>query len=199
MDFSEAMRKRRMVRRFTSEPVEPDVIARIMDLARRAPSAGYTQGQSFVVVTDPATRREIARICGEDEYIADGFDPFISQPPVIVVPCVSENAYHLRYQQPDKLDEQGNETEWPVPYWFMDVGCSVMGLLLAVVNEGLAAGFAGAPTTERMGELRGLLGIPEDVTPVGVVPIGHGAPDKPSPSLKRRRKPDGDVIHHERW
>ncbi|HEX2350182.1 MAG TPA: nitroreductase family protein [Ktedonobacterales bacterium] len=199
MDFSEVMRKRRMVRRFTSEPVEPDVIARIMDLARRAPSAGYTQGQSFVVVTDPATRREIARICGEDEYVTDGFDPFISQPPVIVVPCVSENAYHLRYQQPDKLDEQGNETEWPVPYWFMDVGCSVMGLLLAVVNEGLAAGFAGAPTTNRMGELRRLLGIPEDVTPVGVVPIGHGAPDKPSPSLKRRRKPDGDVIHHERW
>jgi nitroreductase len=50
-----------------------------------------------------------------------------------------------------------------------------------------------------MGELRRLLNIPDEVTPVGVVPIGHGAQDKPSPSLKRRRKPDGDVIHLERW
>lgn len=199
MEFSEVVRKRRMVRHFTSEPVEPEAITRILDLARRAPSAGFTQGQSFVVVTRPETRREIARICDEEEYTSSGFAPFISEAPALVVPCVSEAAYHRRYQEADKLDEQGQETEWPVPYWFMDIGCSVMALLLAVVDEGLAAGFAGAPTTERMGELRRLLGIPDEVTPVGVIPIGHAAPDQRSSSLKRGRKPIADFAHYERW
>jgi nitroreductase len=117
----------------------------------------------------------------------------------VLVPCVSEAAYHRRYQEADKVDDQGAETEWPVPYWFMDIGCSVMALLLAVVNEGLAAGFAGAPTTERMGELRRLLGIPEDVTPVGVIPVGHRAEDVLSPSLKRGRKPEAEFAHYEQW
>ncbi len=199
MEFSEVVRKRRMVRHFTSEPVAPEALARILDLARRAPSAGFTQGQSFVVVAQAETRREIARICDEEEYTSSGFHPFISQAPVVVVPCVSEAAYHRRYQEADKLDDEGQETEWPVPYWFMDIGCSVMALLLAVVNEGLAAGFAGAPTTARVGELRRLLGIPDEVMPVGVIPIGHGAEDVPSPSLKRRRKPATEFAHDERW
>lgn len=199
MDFSEVVRKRRMVRHFTAEPVDMAAVARIVDMARRAPSAGYTQGQALVVVTDPATRAEIARLCSEDEYIAAGFSPWLSEAPVLVVPCVSEANYHRRYQEPDKLDEAGNETEWPVPYWFMDIGCTVMALLLAVVNEGLAAGFAGAETTARRLELQRLLGIPDEYTVVGAIPIGHGASDKPSPSLKRRRKPSEDFAHYETW
>ncbi len=199
MDFTDVVRKRRMVRHFTSEPVAAETIARIADLARRAPSAGYTQGQSLVVVTRAETKREIARICGEEEYTSSGFHPWISEAPVLVVPCVSEAAYHRRYQEPDKLNEQGEEEEWPVPYWFMDIGCTVMALLLAVVNEGLAAGFAGAPTTERVGELQRLLGIPDEHIPVGVIPIGHGAEDKPSPSLKRMRKPAEEFTHYEGW
>jgi nitroreductase len=67
MDFSDVIRKRRMVRHFTSGPVVPEAIARICDMARRAPSAGYTQGQSLVVVTDEANRRELARLCSEDD------------------------------------------------------------------------------------------------------------------------------------
>ena len=47
--------------------------------------------------------------------------------------------------------------------------------------------------------LRALLGIPPEVTPVGVIPIGHRAPDVPSPSLKRGRTPDADYLHHETW
>src|SRR5579872_2879823 len=177
-----------MVRHFSPDPVSPDAIDRILDLARHAPSAGFTQGQSFIVVTRPDLREAIGRICGEQEYVAGGFHPFISSAPVLVIPCTSEAAYHRRYQEPDKLDESGNETEWPVPYWHMDIGCSVMLVLLAAVDEGLAAGFAGAPTSALMQEMRDLLGIPAEVTPVGVIPIGHRAPDVPSPSLKRGRK-----------
>ncbi len=78
----------------------------------------------------------------------------------------------------------------------MDVGCAVMLILLGAVDEGLAAGFAGAHDLDA---LRQLLGIPADVTPVGVIPIGHPAPDKRSPSLRRGRKPKEEVIHHESW
>jgi nitroreductase len=196
MDFTEVVLKRRMVRHFTAEPVPPEVVDRILDLARRAPSAGYTQGQSFVVVTRPEMKRAIADLCGEPFYVERGFDPFISGAPVLIIPCASEAAYHRRYQEPDKVRDDGSEIEWPVPYWFMDIGCAAMVVLLAAVNEGLSAGFAGAHDLEA---LRGLLNIPAEVTPVGVIPIGHGAPDKRSPSLKRGRKAVAEVVHRERW
>ncbi len=196
MEFSEVVRKRRMVRHFTAEPIEPEVMDRILDLAKRAPSAGYTQGQSFVVVTRPELKAEIARLCGEEYYVASGWDPWISEAPVLAIPCTSEEAYHRRYQEPDKIGDDGTEIVWPVPFWFMDVGCAVENLLLAVVDEGLAAGFAGV---HDLSALRALLNIPEEVTPVGVIPIGHGAPDMPSPSLKRGRKAQAEYVHREGW
>lgn len=196
MDFADLVRRRRMVRHFSPEPVDRAAIDRMLDLARRAPSAGYTQGQSFVVVTDAETRRAVAHLCGEASYVAGGFHPFISGAPVLVVPCTSEAAYHRRYQEPDKIQDDGSEIGWPVPYWHMDAGCAVMLLLLAAVDEGLAAGFAGVADLDA---LRSLLGIPAEVTPVGVVPIGHPAPDVPSPSLRRGRRPIESVVHWDRW
>ena len=196
MEFTEVVRRRRMVRHFADEPVAPEVIERMLDLAQHAPSAGFTQGQAFVVVTRPELRREIARLCGEEGYVAGGFHPFISGAPVLVVACTSEAAYHRRYREPDKLRADGAEIAWPVPYWHLDIGCAVMILLLAAVDEGLAAGFAGAHDLDA---LRALLGIPAEVTPVGVIPIGHRAPDVPSPSLKRGRKPAAEFVHWERW
>jgi len=199
MDFTDVVLRRRMVRHFAPDPVAPEVVERILDLARHAPSAGFTQGQSFLVVTQPDLRAAIARICHEEEYTSSGFHPFLSEAPVLLIPCTSELAYHKRYQEADKVDESGAETEWPVPYWHMDIGCAVMIVLLATVNEGLAAGYVGAPTTSDMQALRDLLGIPAEVTPVGIIPIGHRAPDVPSPSLKRGRKPDAEYIHREHW
>jgi nitroreductase len=196
MKFSEVVRKRRMVRHFTEDPVAPEVMDRILDLARHAPSAGFTQGQSFIVVTRPDLKREIARLCGEEDYVEGGYHPWISGAPLLVVACTSETAYHRRYQEADKLNEDGTEIEWPVPYWHFDIGASCMLLLLAVVDEGLAAGFAGAHDLDG---LRAVLGIPGEVTPVGVIPIGHPAPDKRSPSLKRGRVADEQYVHREHW
>lgn len=196
MDFYELVAKRRMVRNFTDEPVAPEALERILEAARHGPSAGFTQGQDFIVVTDATMKHHLAELCMEPAYVASGFDPFISKAPVVIVPCTNENAYHRRYQQPDKTDQDGKEIEWPVPYWFMDAGHAVMLILLAVVQEGLAAGFAGF---KDLGGAKAALGIPAEVTPVGVIPIGHPAPDKKSPSLKRGRRPVTDTIHRERW
>jgi nitroreductase len=196
MDFTDVIHKRRMVRNFTADPIPTATLDRILAAARRGPSAGFTQGQDFVVVTDSTAKHQIAQLCGEERYVQRGFAPFVSAAPVLIIPCTTENAYHRRYQQPDKINKDGTEIEWPVPYWFIDVGCAVMLLLLAVVNEGLTAGFAGA---HDLTALRTLLNIPDEVTPVGVIPIGRPAPDKPSPSLKRGRRPQRDVVHQEKW
>ena len=196
MEFEEVVLKRRMVRNFTQEPVAPESIEHILDLARHNPSAGFTQGQSYVVVTDPERKAKIAALCGEEEYVQSGFAPFISSAPVLVVPCTSEAAYHRRYQEPDKLGPDRKEIDWPVPYWFMDIGCGIMLILLAVVDEGLAAGFAGAHDLDAFREV---LDMPKDVTPMGVIPVGHPAPDKRSPSLKRGRVALEKSVHWETW
>lgn len=196
MEFSDIVAKRRMVRNFADQPVDPQVIERILEHARRGPSAGYTQGQDFIVVTRQDLKDAIAELCHQKSYVDKGFDPFISGAPVLIIPCTTENAYHRRYQQSDKVDQDGSEIDWPVPYWFMDVGCAVMLILLGVVDEGLAAGFAGAMDLDA---LRELLNIPAESTPVGVIPIGHPAPDKRSPSIKRGRREIKEVVHTEVW
>jgi nitroreductase len=196
MEFQDVVRKRRMVRHFTGEAVDAETINRVLDLARHAPSAGFTQGQAFVVVTRPELKEGIAELCGEEGYVEAGFHHFISEAPVLVVPCTSEAAYHRRYQEPDKLLDDGTEIIWPVPFWFMDIGCAAMIVLLAAVDEGLAAGFAGV---HDLAALRTLLNLPDEITPMGIIPIGHRAPDKPSPSLKRGRKPVADAVHWEGW
>lgn len=196
MEFSDVVRRRRMVRNYTDEPVDPAVVDRILDAARRAPSAGHSQGQAFVVVRDAEGRRHIAELADEPAYVAKGFDPWISRAPVHVVVCVSETLYHERYREPDKLGPDGSEHEWPVPYWWVDAGAAMMLLLLAAVDEGLAAGFLGSHV---MPELESYLGIPSHMRAIGVVTIGHPAPDRRSSSLQRGRRPRPDVVHDERW
>jgi nitroreductase len=196
MEFREVVLKRRMVRNFADRPVDPATVDYILDLARHAPSAGFTQGQSFVVVTDPEKKKEIARTCEEEEYVRRGFAPFVSRAPVLLIPCTSEAAYHRRYQEADKVNEDGMEIDWPVPYWFMDAGCAVMIALLAAIDEGLVSAFVGS---KDLHTLRSLLGIPAEVTPVGVIALGYRAQDIPSPSLQRGRKAEADYVHREHW
>ncbi len=197
MDFAEVVRRRRMVRNYTSERVEPNVLDRILDTGIRIPSAGFSQGVFLVAVTDAETRGEIARLCGEEEYVADGFDPWISGAPVHILVCVSSAVYADRYAAADKGGPDSplaDADNWPVPYWWVDGGAAMQNLLLAAVDEGLAAGFLGS---HRMPEIKTLLGIPDTVSPIGIVTIGHPAPDRKSGSLKRGRRPD--TIHRERW
>lgn len=196
MDFTEVIRKRRMVRNFTDEPVADDVIERIVAAGQRAPSAGFSQGVNYVVVTDPATRKAIGEIAGEEHYQAGGFDPFISGAPVQIVICTSEQVYHDRYNEPDKKPEGEDEIDWPVPYWHTDAGASMVLVLLAAVNEGLGSAFIGVMEPHRLNEL---LGIPDEWRPIGVAMIGHPAPDKKSGSLKRGHRKLEEVLHRERW
>jgi nitroreductase len=184
-----------MVRNYTDEPVDPDTLERIVAAGLKAPSAGHSQGQSFVVVTDATLRSEIAVLADEPAYVAMGFDPWISRAPVHIVICVSEAVYRARYAEPDKGGPD-QEQDWPVPYWWVDAGAAMMLVLLAAVDERLAAGFLGS---HAMADLSDLLGIPEDVSPIGIVTLGHAAADRKSTSLDRGRRPRSDVVHHDGW
>src|SRR5262245_595748 len=196
MEFKDTVRKRRMVRNFADKPVDPQIVDRIVELTRHAPSAGFTQGQSFIVVTQPNLKKAIANTCDEAEYVKSGFAPFISKAPVLLIPCTSEATYHRRYQEADKVNEDGSEIVWPVPYWFMDIGCAVMLALLAAIDEGLVAAFAGSKDLDL---LRSLLKMSAEITPVGVIALGYRAPDLPSPPLKRGRKSNAEYVHRECW
>jgi nitroreductase len=196
MEFAEVVMKRRAVRRFEEAGVDREVIERIAGLAQRVPSAGFSQGQRLVVVTDPDRRREVARLCGEEAYDAMGFGPWISECAAQFVPCVSEAIYHRRYQEPDKVEEDGSEIAWPIPYWWVDVGATMQNVMLAAVDEGLASGFVGVNDAA---PLCAYLGIPDEFTPIGVMPVGRPLPDMRSPSLKRGWVPFEQFAHWEAW
>ena len=194
--FAELVRKRRMVRNFTEEPVSWEVIERIIDTSRRGPSAGYSQGMAFVAITDADMRSQIAEIAGEQWYVRQGHEPFMSRASVHIVITTSEEIYHRRYNEPDKKAKGQEEIGWPIPYWHTDAGAAMMLVLLAGVDEGLGTAFVGVKDPA---ELQRALGIPEEHLPIGVVFIGHPAPDMKSGSLKRGRRPLDDVLHRERW
>jgi nitroreductase len=202
VEFQELLPLRRMVRHYAAEPVPREVVERIVATVRRAPSAGYSQGQRLLVVTEEEGRAEVVRVFADAGWTnPDDLEPWLESAPVHVFVCTRENDYHDRYRMPDKLDD-GEEIEWPVPYWFVDAGAALMMLLLAAIDEGLAAGVSGTPRGVAA-ELGASFGVPDNVTIVALVTIGVPAPDPGwSATTSRRTRPrraPGDSVRWERW
>ena len=190
MDLTKTVLNRRMIRAFKPDPVSEEKVNRILSIAQHYPSAGYSQEVAFVVVTEKERRKKISEL-----------RDLRSDAPVLLIPCVSEKIVHDRYHEPDKIRASGKEIDWPVPFWYFDVGCSCMLVFLAAVNEGLAASFAGSVGIFKPEILRKELGIPEHYEPVGVLSIGYPdyKKDVPSPSLKRGRRSLREFAHREKW
>ena len=197
MDFADVLRRRKAVRNYVEEPIPRETLERIVARGRRVPSGGFSQGLRLVVVTDLQKRAKIAELSDEHEYVAMGFDPWISRAPAHIVIGTREEDYHDRYRQPDKLTEDGTEIHWPVPYWHVDAGAAMMLLMLAAVDEGVGAGVFGVLEWKPIWEL---LGIPDDVLPVAVVTVGKPAPEsRERGSRSRGWKPIDEVVRWERW
>lgn len=145
MEFRALLPKRRMVRHYAPEPVPRETVERIVGTVRRAPSAGYSQGQRLLVVMEDEGRAELLRIASRGWGVEEGLEPWLESAPVHVFVCTREADYHERYRQEDKLVD-GEEIEWPVPFWHVDAGAALMLLLLGAIDEGLAAGLTGVPT-----------------------------------------------------
>lgn len=112
------------------------------------PARAPRRGAGSCGIFSPERRRTIAEAVEENYYVEQGFAPWISGAAALVVVCTREDDYHDRYRQPDKLQE-GEEIAWPVPYWYADAGAAAMLIMLAAIDEGLAAGVFGIPA-ERM-------------------------------------------------
>ena len=203
MDFRDLLQRRRMVRHYDPEPVPRETLERICRTVRRAPSGGFSQGQRLIVVTDADTRKRIADLLHEAEWIAEGREPWLSVAPAHIIVCTREQDYHDRYNEPDKLAATGGvEVEWPAPFWFVDAGAAMMLLLLAAIEEGLAAGVYGA-TVPEMQAFKDLLGIPDDVNVVAGVTVGRPLPDpnasQATSRFTQRRRGLDEVVRWERW
>ena len=202
MEFRDVLAQRRMHRAFLPDSIPREKLERIARSVRRAPSGGFSQGQSVVVVTERDTRQQIAAAMDEHLYVEKGWPDFMSTAPAHIVVCACEARYHERYNKPDKLSESGGvEIHWPVPYWYVDAGAAMMLVLLAAIDEGLAAAFTGHP--EQEARLRELLGLPGDVVPIGVAFVGRPAPDPKSDTsssrFREQRRALDDTVRWERW
>ena len=191
-----------MVRHYAAEPVAHESVRRIAETIRRAPSAGYSQGQRLLVVTEESGRAEVARILGDAGWTTpEDREPWLESAPVHVLVCTREADYHDRYTKSDKLQD-GEELDWPVPFWYVDAGAALMLVLLAAIDEGLAAGLSGVPR-DAAAALRVSFGIPEDVDIVALVTVGAPAPDPGWSAVTSRRtqprREQNKIVRWEHW
>jgi nitroreductase len=202
MEFQEVVRRRRMVRNYSSEPVDSAVVERVLANALHAPSAGFTQGWAFLLLDTP---EDVARFWGATTPAQDAGEPDswlrgMRKAPVVVVPLSNKSAYLGRYAEPDKGWTDRAESRWPVPYWHMDAAMASLLMLLTAVDAGLGACFFGIPTAQ-VESFRTAFDVPEEYMPVGAITLGHRTDDvgDRGSAARRSRKPVDEVVHRGRW
>ena len=197
MEYAEVLRRRRMVRHFTDQPVAFEVRDRVLAAAVRGPSAGFSQGWAFLVLEGHEQTARYWRAAGADlDHPTDWLTGLLPAP-LLVLPMSSKRVYLDRYAEPDKGWTDRDEARWLVPYWHVDAGMSALLMLMTAVDEGLGACFFGVPPHE-LDPVRAEFGIPDEWVPVGAVAIGHPDPTRTSrPS--RPRKPTAQAMHFGDW
>ena len=199
VELADAVRRRRMVRAYDPDrPVPRAALLRMLDLAVRAPSAGFSQGWDFLVLTAPADRDLFWRTTSDPDREPDAWLRGMRTAPALVL-CLSDPDRYLdRYAEPDKGWADRDPARWPVPYWDVDTGMAALVVLLSAVDEGLGGCFFGVPP-EHQAAVLAAFGAPANRRVVGVCSLGHPAPDRRSPSLRRGRRPVAEVAHEGRF
>jgi nitroreductase len=194
VELRDAVRRRRMVRRFDPDrPVPEEAVRDLVELAVRAPSAGFSQGWDFLALLDPADRAAFWAATG-DGRPEDAWRRGVAAAPALVVCLSHPDAYLERYALPDKGWTDRDPARWPVPYWDTDTAMAAMVILLGAEDAGLGALFFGVPAP-RHDAVREALAIPADRRLVGVVALGHEAERVGGSARSRPRRPLGDVLH----
>ncbi|HEU5038758.1 MAG TPA: nitroreductase family protein [Nocardioides sp.] len=200
MEFQDVVRRRKMVRNYTTDPVDPAVVDLALRNATRAPNAGFSQGWAFLVLDTPEDVARFWAATADDVAHPDTWLAGMMKAPVVILPCSSKAAYLRRYAEADKGWTDQDEARWPKPFWDMDTAMAALLILQTATDQGLGSCFIGVPP-ERDAAVRTAFGIPDDFDPVGVVTIGHpaesvGAAGSPT---KRPRKPMDGLVHRGRW
>ena len=173
MDFEMVVKKRRMCREFLDRDVPQEKIDRILNLASRYPSAGHTEPQEFIVVRDQRVKHDLARAALDQMFVA--------QAPLVIVVVSDVRRSSRRY------GERGVHF-----FSIIDGAFVAMLILLAVVDEGLGACFVGSFYDQ---EVQDVLGLPQDVRPIGIIPIGYCA-EEPRRFPRRSR---AQIVHLDRY
>jgi nitroreductase len=199
VELDQAIRRRHMVRDFSDEPVPREVIDRVLGHALHAPSAGFTQGFSFIVLEGPEQTAGFWRAVWAPEM-----EPYrrrwpgLQRAPVIILPLASRDAYLERYAEPDKAATGLAVAErWPMPYWLVDTGFATMLILLSAVDQGLGASFFSLTHGEE--RLLHELGAPPGLRSIGAIALGYPRSHDTSRSPSRGRRPLEEVVHRGRW
>ena len=173
MDFETVVKRRRMCREYSDRDVPQEKVDRILDLASRYPSAGHTEPQEFIVVRDQRVKQDLAHAALDQMFVAQA--PLV----IVVISDVSRSA--RRY------GERGVHF-----FSIIDGAFVAMLILLAVVNEGLGACFVGSFYDQ---EVQDVLSLPQDVRPIGIIPIGYCI-EEPRRFPRRSR---AHIVHLDRY
>lgn len=189
IEFTDVVRRRRMVRDFEDRAIEADIVERILTNSLRGPSAGFTQGVDLLVLEGRAetSRFWVASIA---EDAAHSRWTGMRNAPVIVVVVADSGAYRRRFGEPDKA------SRLDVPWWLVDASFAAMLMLLGAVDVGLGASFFRVNDPVNV---RREFGIPEAHDVVGAVAIGHPGNVRPSRSAARGRRPATEAVHKGNW
>lgn len=176
MNVLQAIQCRRSVRAYSTRAIPLDILARLRQALRWAPSACNIQPWRFILVTDANLREELAHAAREQMWMADA--------PLIIVACGYPNlAYPRMGGSHSSLD--------------IDVAIALDHLTLAAVAEGLGTCWIGAFSEPRV---RAILAIPDDVRVIAMTPTGYPAtPDLNHPLHEDQRKPESEVFSVNRY
>jgi len=169
MNVFEAIQQRFSVRSYLDKPVEEEKLRRVLEAARLAPSAGNRQEWRFVVVRDAETRAALAEA-------ANG-QAFVGQAPVVIAACAVGGQHVMSCGQ----------LSYPI-----DVAIALEHIALQATEEGLGTCWIGAFKEE---EVKRILGIPDDVRVVELMPLGYPAT---GPQPKRRLSLE-EIVKWEKW
>jgi nitroreductase len=173
MDYWQIVKKRFMCRSYTDRDVPNEVLERILGVVAHLPSAGHTQPQEFIVIRNQKTRNRLVEAALGQSYLAEA--------PLVIVVVSDTRRSKKRY------GERGEKF-----YSIVDGAFASMLIMLACINEALGAGFVGAFDDDAV---RRVLGLPEAIRPIGIIPIGYCA-EKPE---KLRRLAKKKIVHYETW
>ncbi len=201
MELRRAIETRRMTRDFNETPVDPGLLADIVDLAARAPSAGKTQGWSLLVLSGSA-RDTFWDLSLPADRRASFAWPGLLRAPVVALSFADPDAYVARYAEPDKAHTGlgGGVDKWGAPYWTIDASMATMALLLGAHDAGLGALFFAVFSATS--EIREKFGVPDGLQLLGAVALGWpntAGATRRGVSASRPRRRAGDIMHLDHW
>lgn len=169
MEVSKAIKGRRSVRKFKSDPVPESDLNEILDAGRWAPSSGNTQPLEMVVIEDENTKKRLSEAAYGQKFIA--------QAPVAIVVCANVPRTESRY------GERGSQL-----YVIQDTAAAAQNIHLMAHSLGYATCWVGAYDDEAVEDV---ISCPEDIRPLAIIPLGKPAERPEAPG----RRDLEEIVH----